>query len=198
MASVRQFFQSPGPVVPVFAPHHLGHAPVLLPADPSHSNTQAEFEQWQRSASQTPQLAAGWSKDLETFQNVQLTGTPQPGTPQLEHHMQQPFHHPQGFMSPAPMSGMPMYSPLGMGLGSMPMLQNHFQNLDMVGGKGKGKAIDFDAAFAAAEKEQMEARASKLERASIVEVQDETPEKDEALESDFQRYVYVPRSCSQD
>jgi len=74
-----------------------------------------------------------------------------------------------------------------MGLGSMPMHQNQFQNLDVANGKGKGKAIDFDAAFAAAEKERMEALASQLEQSRIVEVQAETPEKAEALESDFQR-----------
>jgi hypothetical protein len=35
----------------------------------------------------------------------------------------------------------------------------------------------------------MEALTSKLEQANIVEVQGETPEKAEALESDFQRSV---------
>jgi len=85
------------------------------------------------------------------------------------------------------MMGIPMYSP---GLGSMPMLQNQFQNMDLVHGKGKGKAIDFDAAFAAVEKERMEALTSKLEQSRVTEVQRETPEKAEALESDFQRSVH--------
>ena len=75
------------------------------------------------------------------------------------------------------------------GLGSMPILQNQFHNLDLdlVNGKGKGKAIDFDAAFAAVEKEQMEALTSKLEQSRLIEVQGETPENAKALESDFQR-----------
>lgn len=81
-----------------------------------------------------------------------------------------------------------------MGPGSIPMLQNHFQNLEIVNGKGKGKAVDFEAAFAAAEKERMEALTSKLEQARIVDVQGETSEKAEVLESDFQRSVCVPRS----
>ena len=38
---------------------------------------------------------------------------------------------------------------MSMGLGSMPMLQNQFKDLDVVNGKGKGKVINFDAAFAA-------------------------------------------------
>ncbi len=82
-----------------------------------------------------------------------------------------------------------MYSPTRMGLGSIPMLQNQFKSLDVVSGKGKGKAIDFDAAFAAVEKERMEALTSKLEQSGIVEAQGETPEKAEALESDFQKSV---------
>ena len=90
-----------------------------------------------------------------------------------------------------------MHSPM-MGLGSMPMLQNRFQNLDVVNGKGKGKAIDFDAAFAAAfaaaEKERMDALTSKLEQAKIVEVQGETSEEAVAVESDFQKSVCSP--CS--
>ena len=75
------------------------------------------------------------------------------------------------------------------GLGSMPILQNQFQNLDLdlVNGKGKGKAIDFDAAFAVVEKEQMDALTSKLEQSTLIEVQRETPDNAEALESDFQR-----------
>ena len=71
----------------------------------------------------------------------------------------------------------------------MSMLQNQFQNLHVVNGKGKGKAIDFDAAFAAVEKERMEALTSKLEQSRIVEVQGETPEKAGGLESDFQKSV---------
>ena len=82
-----------------------------------------------------------------------------------------------------------MYSPMRMGLGSVSMLQNQFQNSHVVNGKGKGKAIDFDAAFAAAEKERMEVLTSKLEQSGIVEVQGETPEKAGALESDFQKSV---------
>ena len=97
-------------------------------------------------------------------------------------------------MSPTPVMGMPMYSSMRLGVGSMPMLQSHFQNLDIVNGKGKGKVIDFEAAFAAAEKERMEVLTSRLERANIVEVQRETSEKTEALESDFQRYVDIPLS----
>lgn len=76
-----------------------------------------------------------------------------------------------------------------MGLGSMPMLQNQFKNLDVINGKGKGKAIDFDAAFAAVEKERMEALTSKLEQSGIVEAQGGVTEKAEALESDFQKSV---------
>jgi hypothetical protein len=93
-------------------------------------------------------------------------------------------------MPPTPMMGMPIYSPMGLGLGRM---QNRFQNLDAVNGKGKGKAIDFDTAFAAAEKERMEALTSKLEQANIVEVQGETPDEAEAVASDFQKSVCPPR-----
>jgi len=91
-----------------------------------------------------------------------------------------------------------MHSPMTMGLGSRPMLQNHFQNLEIVNGKGKGKAIDFDAAFAAAEEQRMEELTSELERAIIAKVQGETSEQAEALESDFQRYVMIRGMCSQD
>ena len=189
IASARHFFQGPALLATPFASQApLSHAPTLLSADPSQSNAQAEFEQWQRNLSQTPQLATGWSKELDAFQNS-LTGTPQPGTPQLEHHVQQPLHHPQGFMSRNPMMGIPMYSPMRMGLGSVSMLQNQFQDSHVVNGKGKGKAIDFDAAFAAVEKERMEALTSKLEQSRIVEVQGETPEKAGGLESDFQKSV---------
>jgi hypothetical protein len=170
---------------------HLGQAPVLFRANPSQPNTQAEFEQWQRNTSQSPQLAHGWSEELEAFRNLQLTGTPQPGTPQLEHPTQQPLHQPQAFISSTPMMGMPMHSHMGMGMGmgSMPMLHNQFQNLGVGKGKGKEKAVDFDAAFAVAEKERIEALTSKLEQAKIVEVHDETPEKVEAVDSDFQKSV---------
>ena len=91
-----------------------------------------------------------------------------------------------------------MYSLMRMGLGSMSMPQNHFQKLHLVNGKGKGKAIDFDAAFTAVEKERMEALTSKLEQSRIVEVQGETPEKPGALESDFQKSVRpVVHVCKQ-
>jgi hypothetical protein len=96
------------------------------------------------------------------------------------------------------MMGVPMYSSMRMGLGSMPILQNQFQNLhlDLVNGKGKGKAIDFDAAFAAVEKERIEALTSKLKQSRLTEVQGETPDKAEALESEFQRSVRpLPHAC---